>query len=128
MTKVHAVRGPHHRQVAAEAQRKPACVLACPAGARLFGDIHDPASAVSVAIRERAGYPLMPEWGTRPPTTTCRAAPTQITLHAEDLQRRDNRSSSTARQPEAAHLELGREDYATEDGANPRSPSSSSPC
>ncbi len=34
--------------------------------ARLFGDIHDPDSEVSLAIRERGGYGLMPEWGTEP--------------------------------------------------------------
>jgi Fe-S-cluster-containing dehydrogenase component len=46
--------------------RKPACVMACPTNARLFGDIKDPQSEVSVAIRERGGYELMPEWETRP--------------------------------------------------------------
>ncbi|MBM3409866.1 MAG: hypothetical protein FJY25_21590, partial [Betaproteobacteria bacterium] len=49
-----------------EAERKPACVMACPTNARLFGDVHDPKSEVSQAIRERDGYELMPEWGTRP--------------------------------------------------------------
>jgi Fe-S-cluster-containing dehydrogenase component len=49
-----------------EVQRKPACVLACPTNARLFGDIHDEESVVSKAIRESAGYQLMPEWGTQP--------------------------------------------------------------
>jgi Fe-S-cluster-containing dehydrogenase component len=46
--------------------RKPACVKACPTGARLFGDVKDPDSEVSRAIRERGGYPLMPEWETSP--------------------------------------------------------------
>ncbi|MDQ2926643.1 MAG: 4Fe-4S dicluster domain-containing protein [Pseudomonadota bacterium] len=46
--------------------RQPACVKACPTGARLFGDVKDPDSEVSKAIRERGGYPLMPEWGTKP--------------------------------------------------------------
>jgi hypothetical protein len=41
-------------------------VLACPTSARLFGDIHDPESVVSKAIRERGGYQLMPEWETKP--------------------------------------------------------------
>ena len=36
------------------------------AGARLFGDVNDPSSEVSKAIRERGGYELMPEWDTRP--------------------------------------------------------------
>jgi Fe-S-cluster-containing dehydrogenase component len=49
-----------------ETQRKPACVLACPTNARLFGDIHDPESLVSQAIAQNEGYALMPEWGTRP--------------------------------------------------------------
>ena len=46
--------------------RKPACVKACPTGARLFGDVKDPNSEVSMAIRERGGYSLMPEWETQP--------------------------------------------------------------
>jgi sulfite dehydrogenase (quinone) subunit SoeB len=46
--------------------RKPACVKACPTGARLFGDVKDPESEVSKAIRERGGYALMPEWETTP--------------------------------------------------------------
>ena len=46
--------------------RKPACVKACPTGARLFGNVKDPNSEVSKAIRERGGYPLMPEWDTQP--------------------------------------------------------------
>ena len=33
---------------------------------RLFGDVKDPTSEVSIAIRERGGYALMPEWETRP--------------------------------------------------------------
>ena len=50
----------------AEADRQPACVKACPTGARLFGDVKDPQSEVSKAIRERGGYSLMPEWQTKP--------------------------------------------------------------
>lgn len=46
--------------------RKPACVQACPTNARLFGDIKDPNSEVSIAVRERGGYSLMPEWNTKP--------------------------------------------------------------
>ena len=46
--------------------RRPACVKACPTNARLFGDVKDPDSEVSKAIRERGGYELMPEWDTKP--------------------------------------------------------------
>lgn len=49
-----------------ERERQPACVLACPTNARLFGDIHDPESEVAQAIHTRGGYALMPEWDTQP--------------------------------------------------------------
>jgi sulfite dehydrogenase (quinone) subunit SoeB len=55
-----------HDEHLSERDRQPACVLACPTSARLFGDIHDPESVVSKAIEERGGYQLMPEWNTRP--------------------------------------------------------------
>ena len=37
-----------------ERDRKPACVLACPTNARLFGDIHDPQSEIAQAIKNRS--------------------------------------------------------------------------
>jgi Fe-S-cluster-containing dehydrogenase component len=49
-----------------EAERQPACVLACPAHARHFGDLGDPTSKVSVLVRERDGRPLMEKLGYRP--------------------------------------------------------------
>ena len=49
-----------------EADRVPACVRTCPAGARHFGDLGDPDSAVSRLVAEREGVALMPEQGTRP--------------------------------------------------------------
>ena len=73
-----------------EAERKPACVLACPTSARLFGDVHDPDSAVSVAIREEGGYALMPEWGTRPANHYLPRRKTRIKLHEDELARADN--------------------------------------
>lgn len=49
-----------------EADRVPACVSTCPAGARHFGDLGDPGSDVSKMVAERGGYDLMPEMGYRP--------------------------------------------------------------
>jgi sulfite dehydrogenase (quinone) subunit SoeB len=49
-----------------EEDRVPACVRACPTGARHFGDLGDPDSAVSRLVREREGAALMPEQGTKP--------------------------------------------------------------
>ena len=46
--------------------RQPACVRACPAGARHFGDLGDPDSAVSKLVAEREGYDLLPQSGYKP--------------------------------------------------------------
>ena len=73
-----------------EAERKPACVMACPTSARLFGDIHDPASTVSQAIRDNGGYALMPEWGTQPANHYLPRRKTEMRLHKDELERVDN--------------------------------------
>lgn len=46
--------------------RVPACVAACPTGARSFGDLGDPDSAVSRLVAQNGGYDLMPEQGCKP--------------------------------------------------------------
>ena len=73
-----------------EADRKPSCVMACPTSARLFGDVHDPESIVSKAIRESAGYALMPEWGTQPANHYLPRRKTTMTIHEDELMRVDN--------------------------------------
>jgi tetrathionate reductase subunit B len=44
----------------------PACVLACPKGVRIFGDLNDPASQISVFLKQRRYRLLKPEMGTHP--------------------------------------------------------------
>jgi Fe-S-cluster-containing dehydrogenase component len=73
-----------------EAERRPACVMACPTSARLFGDIHDPDSEVSRAIRDNAGYQLMPEWGTHPANHYLPRRKTPMHIHEDELARTDN--------------------------------------
>lgn len=49
-----------------DADATPVCAVSCIAGAISFGDLDDPASAVSRLVRERRGVQLMPELGTDP--------------------------------------------------------------
>jgi Fe-S-cluster-containing dehydrogenase component len=70
--------------------RKPACVLACPASARIFGDIHDPESEASIAINLSNGYQLMPEWGTQAANHYLPRRKVDIKVHEEDLMRSSN--------------------------------------
>lgn len=44
----------------------PACVVACPTKARIFGDLNDPESNVSRVLREHASYRLREDLGTSP--------------------------------------------------------------
>jgi len=55
-----------YNETFAPEDRIPACVRACPTGARHFGDLGDPASAVSQLVKERNGFDLLPEMGFKP--------------------------------------------------------------
>ncbi len=82
-----------------ESERRPACVMACPTSARLFGDIHDPDSEVSMAIRASNGYTLMPEWGTRPANHYLPRRRVSIEIHEDELVRSDNPLKKEADRP-----------------------------
>ena len=49
-----------------EEDRVPACVRACPTGARAFGDLGDPDSTVSQSVAERDGFNLLDSFGYKP--------------------------------------------------------------
>jgi Fe-S-cluster-containing dehydrogenase component len=96
-----------------ERERKPACVLACPTSARLFGDIHDPESEVSAAIRDYGGYALMPEWGTHPANHYLPRRRSEITVHADELVRVDNPLKVDGKLPRPALTEPSLDDVTT---------------
>jgi len=49
-----------------DAGLEPRCVVACPAGARFFGDLADPASEVATLVRTKPTYRVFEEKGTEP--------------------------------------------------------------
>jgi phenylacetyl-CoA:acceptor oxidoreductase 27-kDa subunit len=49
-----------------DAPATPACVVACPMGARAFGDLNDPESPVSRLLAEHPSYRLREDLGTAP--------------------------------------------------------------
>ena len=55
-----------YNETLAPEDRTPACVRACPTGARHFGDLGDKESAVSKLVAARGGYDLLPEMGFKP--------------------------------------------------------------
>ena len=82
-----------------EPERRPACVIACPTNARLFGDVHDPDSEVSTAIRERGGYPLMPEQGTLPANHYLPRRKTELRIDPQQIVREENPLRVEGREP-----------------------------
>jgi phenylacetyl-CoA:acceptor oxidoreductase 27-kDa subunit len=56
----------------------PACVVVCPTGARLFGDLNDPESNVSNALSENPTYRLRENLGTGPRVYYIAAVPEKM--------------------------------------------------
>jgi len=72
-------------------ERKPACVLACPTTARLFGRrARSLLGGVGSRSREHGGYQLMPEWGTNPANHYLPRRKTRMQIHEDELVRADN--------------------------------------
>ncbi|MDI6801832.1 MAG: 4Fe-4S dicluster domain-containing protein [Thermodesulfovibrionales bacterium] len=68
-----------------EEERRPACVLACPTRARIFGDIDDPETEASKAIMEKHGHKLLPEAGTDPSNHYLPQRKVKIELDEDEL-------------------------------------------
>jgi molybdopterin-containing oxidoreductase family iron-sulfur binding subunit len=48
------------------ANATPACVVACPTRARIFGDLNDPASEVSQLLAAKTNFRVKEDLGTEP--------------------------------------------------------------
>ena len=70
-----------------------------------------------VAIQERAGYQLMPEWGTKPANHYLPRRKTEIRIHPEDLERVDNPLKIDGQHPEQLRIRAGLNGVAVADGA-----------
>jgi Fe-S-cluster-containing dehydrogenase component len=79
-----------------ERDRQPACVMACPTHARMFGDLGDPDSDVSKVVAERGGYALMPEFGYQP-----------VNRYLPPRPRRDGSGVATPAEPAQETLDSG---------------------
>ena len=51
-----------------DAGLEPACVLACPTGAIMFGDLNNPESSIAKALAKNATQVIKAELGTDPQT------------------------------------------------------------
>ena len=69
-------------------------------GPEWLPSIHqDDVEAVSQAIRDHAGYALMPEWGTHPANHYLPRRKTRIKIHEDELERVDNPLKKERQQP-----------------------------
>lgn len=71
-------------EMLAPEDRQPACVLACPTHARMFGDFDDPESEVSRVTAERGGFGLLSELGYAPVSRYLPPRQPQPVIDADD--------------------------------------------
>ena len=63
------IRAKGEKRAVRDGEVMPACAVACPADAIVFGDLKDPQSRVAALARSRRGYRLLEEVGARPAIT-----------------------------------------------------------
>jgi Fe-S-cluster-containing dehydrogenase component len=102
---MHALRGSHLQRNLPEEDREPACVRACPTGARAFGDLGDPDSAVSRTVADRGGFDLLEEFGYKPVN---KYLPPRAPAAPPYAERRRGRKDRPPARPAGAALRLDR--------------------
>ena len=90
--------------------RIPACVRACPTGARHFGDLGDPDSAVSQLVQEREGFDLLPEIGYQAGQQVSAAAAAPRPSGRARASRHRDAADAHVRLARRSLLRLGRQD------------------
>jgi Fe-S-cluster-containing dehydrogenase component len=87
-----------------EAERVPACVATCPTSARHFGDLGDPNSEVSLLVKARGGYDLMPALGYQPTNKYLPPRSRSAAMPAQDRPVAAASAAGAATPPEAGKL------------------------
>jgi Fe-S-cluster-containing dehydrogenase component len=72
-----------YNETLAPEDRQPACVLACPTGARHYGDLADKESTVSKLVAARGGFDLLPEMGFKPTNKYLPPRPRKVEVAAK---------------------------------------------
>ncbi|MDH5559707.1 MAG: 4Fe-4S dicluster domain-containing protein [Deltaproteobacteria bacterium] len=93
-------------------ERQPACVLACPTGARSFGDIDDPQSEVSNQIKDKHGYKLLPESQANPSNHYLPKRTNHIRVDLEDFKAKRKAKIDPDKRPKPTGLKNA-EDFAS---------------
>ena len=96
-----------------EEERKPACVLACPSRARVFGDIDDPESEASKWVNIRKGYRVLPVCGTDPSNHYLPKGKVELELDEDELYVKNHRIVPTEHRETSFEEKIFEDIYAT---------------